>query len=114
MWPFNWFAPKNHLQEKLTISKEFISVFTEALHWSLSLPARIHSTTSYPIYFTYILTFSSQLRLLPLGSLSVFQIKFRVHFDKPVFQDFRICIWNNSKTAEIIVMKFDTEDIYVQ
>jgi hypothetical protein len=110
MWPFNWFALKNALQKKLPVSKEFISVFTEALH---SLPARIHSTTSDPIYFTYILTLSSQLRLLPLGSLRVFQIKFRVNFDKTIFQDFRVYAWENSATAEMILMNFGTKDIYI-
>jgi len=72
---------KNALQKKLPITKEFISALSETFHWSFSLPAGIHSTTSDPIYFTQILTFSSLLHLLPLGSLRVFEIKFRVHFD---------------------------------
>lgn len=113
MWPFNWFALKNAIQKKLPVSKEFISAFTEVLHWSLSLLAGIHSTISDPIYFTYILTLSSQLLLLSLGSLRVFQIKFRVYFDKPIFQVFRIYAWKNSTTAEMILMKFGTKDIYV-
>jgi hypothetical protein len=47
---------------------KFITVFTRALHWSLSWARSIQSIPSHPIYLKTILTLSTHLRLrLPSG-----------------------------------------------
>jgi hypothetical protein len=87
---FNWFVLRNALQKKLPISR---SSFLYSLKPSTGpSPYPQESIPQPPIQFTlytfYLL--SSQLRLLPLGSLRDWQTKFQVNFDKSIFQVFRI------------------------
>jgi hypothetical protein len=64
--PFFAKPPVAQLLMKLTAfygNRRFTTVFTRALHWSLSLARRIQSISPHPIPLRSILILSSQLRL---------------------------------------------------